>query len=790
MPSMNPVLLLASLAATLEIGSAQVSNPLYTSTQYPAIRTEPVDITGLFDNRGFGRWPKDADFDGNQNCYPAQYHPGTNLTYGGVHYWFPEYKTSGFDNFIAQGQHLSIVPARYSSIHMLVSAETTSADGSITASYADGWTTSRNILVPPWWLWAFPSGGDIVMPFYYTNETTNYNKSNIFQAVAWLDSSKNLTSVQMPTSDDFNRLHIFAITISPTLSIDNSSGPQLNVQYARSTKKWVENDASTQVFEVTVTNAGERDWVLADDSVEISIDSDSVVTVKPGIIKRLRPGDRVIVQVGVQKKDGVVPGTTGVATARLKSSTVDVSHDFEATFGFGSYEPTYESIYTHESPDWYNGAKFGIFIHWGPYSVPAWGNTGSNETYAEWYWWNLNKGPNTSDATYEFHLANYGPDFVYDDFVANFTAAAYSARDWVDLFADAGATYFVQVAKHHDGYALFDLPANVTERTSVAQYPHRNYVKELYDAAEEYQPQLHRAAYYSLPEWFHPDYEPYGFGRWPGRNATNPFTNETLPYTGYVSVDDYLTDLILPEMQALASLGSEIMWCDIGGPNVTAEFAVQWYNEAIAQNRQVVMNNRCGLPGDFDTPEYATLSATQQRKWESNAGMDPYSYGFNRATAMEGYMNASTIVTSLVDIVSKNGNYLLDIGPMGNGSVPEIEAQHLRQAGVWIKDHAEAIFNTTNWFVTPHEGEDVRFTTTVHAFYVMVMNQLNSSLTLTSPIPWIEDDQVTVVGGTLQGSVIPSRTAIVGNQTVIVFDISEEVRMADQWTWIFKITYE
>jgi alpha-L-fucosidase len=232
----------------------------------------------------------------------------------------------------------------------------------------------------------------------------------------------------------------------------------------------------------------------------------------------------------------------------------------------------------------------------------------------------MNGGPDTSDRTYEFHESTYGPDFVYDDFMVNFTAVAYSAKDWVDLFADAGATYFVQVAKHHDGYALFDLPANVTERTSVAQYPHRDLLKELFSAAQEYQPQLHRAAYYSLPEWFHPDYVPYGFGRWPGGNATNPFTNETLPYTGYVPVDDYLTGLVLPQMQALAALGSEIMWCDIGGPNVTAEFAAQWYNEAIAQNRQVVMNNRCGLPGDFDTPEYATLSATQKRKWESNAG--------------------------------------------------------------------------------------------------------------------------------------------------------------------------
>jgi hypothetical protein len=76
-----------------------------------------------------------------------------------------------------------------------------------------------------------------------------------------------------------------------------------------------------------------------------------------------------------------------------------------------------------------------------------------------------------------------------------------------------------------------------------------------------FQCHLHRATYYSLPEWFHPDYRKYGFSSWPGGNATNPFTNETLPYTGYVPVNDYITDIIVPEMDALANMGTEIMWC-------------------------------------------------------------------------------------------------------------------------------------------------------------------------------------------------------------------------------------
>lgn len=136
------------------------------------------------------------------------------------------------------------------------------------------------------------------------------------------------------------------------------------------------------------------------------------------------------------------------------------------------------------------------------------------ESYAEWYWWRQNQGPGKKDQTWEYHLDTYGPDVVYDDFIQNFTASVFDPKEWVDLFADAGAQYFVQVSKHHDGYALFDLPANVSNRTSVALTPHRNLLQEIFDAADEHQPHLHKGTYYSLPEWFHPDYKEYGFSQW------------------------------------------------------------------------------------------------------------------------------------------------------------------------------------------------------------------------------------------------------------------------------------
>lgn len=227
------------------------------------------------------------------------------------------------------------------------------------------------------------------------------------------------------------------------------------------------------------------------------------------------------------------------------------------------------------------------------------------------------------------------------------------------------------------------------------------------------------------------------------------------------------------------------MWCDIGGPNLTAEFAAQYFNMFAAQGRQVLIDNRCGLPGDFDTPEYASYESVQRRKWESSLGMDPYSYGYNRATPESEYLTPEGIVTTLMDIISKNGNFLLDVGPTANGTIIKIEQDNLRAAGKWITSHAEAIYNTTYWFVAPEEG-NVRFTQNLNNFYMTALYPPNSTLVLKSPVPYVEGDEVTVVGGSMAGTIVPSR--LLGNGS-LELTVSEEVRDADQYSWVFKIPF-
>jgi alpha-L-fucosidase len=138
--------------------------------------------------------------------------------------------------------------------------------------------------------------------------------------------------------------------------------------------------------EVLVSNVGSS-WILANNTINVTVESSGLETVQAGQIKRIRSGDQVMVEVGVVNKPGVKPGSSGNATVHAANDHFETTYTMNATYGIGEYQPTYESIYTHESPSWYNNAKYGIFIHWGVYAVPGWGNSGKNESYAEWYWW-------------------------------------------------------------------------------------------------------------------------------------------------------------------------------------------------------------------------------------------------------------------------------------------------------------------------------------------------------------------------------------------------------------------
>lgn len=330
----------------------------------------PLDLSGLYNNRGFAMSPNDSNLDGYGSGYPAQYLPPRNFVYNGINFTFPQYTASGNDNVLALGQTVKIPRGRYFSVQMLASCETGLASGFVNATYSDGTTSSSPVLVPAWYNWPYPAGGDIILPHYFTNTTIDYNRSMFYETINWIDSTKELVSLTLPnvTAGSYSgpggaaiktRLHIFSVSVLPA----QGSAIDLEIQYARSTQLWLPGTNKSQIVEVIINNVG-SEWVLANNSVQVTISSPGYQTVVPGNITRLRPGDQAKVQVGVVNAPGVAIGATGNATVLVIGAGVNASYTFNATFGIIPYEATYESIYTHESPSWYNGAKYGIFIHW------------------------------------------------------------------------------------------------------------------------------------------------------------------------------------------------------------------------------------------------------------------------------------------------------------------------------------------------------------------------------------------------------------------------------------------
>ncbi|KII95420.1 glycoside hydrolase family 29 protein [Plicaturopsis crispa FD-325 SS-3] len=409
--------------------------------------------------------------------------------------------------------------------------------------------------------------------------------------------------------------------------------------------------------------------------------------------------------------------------------------------------------------------------------------------YAEWYDWDQHIPDNP---TYAYHEKTYGKDFVYDDFIANFTASKFNASSWLDLFDNAGAKYFVSVTKHHDGFALFDT-GNTTGRSSVCLGPKRDLLAELFETAQQEKPEIHRGTYYSLPEWYNPDYAKYGFSSWPGGLAHNAYnSSEIEPYTGRINISDYLEDLQLPHMLTLAEkYGSEIMWCDIGGPNKMLDFSAAYYNNALAKGLQVTVNNRCGAVPDFDTPEYATYSSVQTRKWETSEGMDPYSYGLNKATNASEYKNGTTIIQTLVDIVAKNGNYLLDIGPTAEGEIIAPMANNLLDAGEWLKYAGDCVYSTDYWYQTSQNSEPedtpVRFLTTPNTFCIVALSKPgNGQLVVSERLPVLPGDEIFLLGPH-NGSSLP--WSFNDDATQLTINVSESDLDAVDYAWAFQVRY-
>lgn len=400
----------------------------------------------------------------------------------------------------------------------------------------------------------------------------------------------------------------------------------------------------------------------------------------------------------------------------------------------GPYQPTSASLRRHKAPQWFEDAKFGIFIHWGVFSVPA---------YHEWYVafispkagfgflfggppFNAARGDLPEDLyrsrivedAVKYHIANWGADFAYDDFIPMFKAGKFDPAAWADLFSEAGARYVVLTAKHGDEFALW--PTRFTHRNAMEMGPHRDLAGDLANAVRR--KGLKMGFYHNTTYTF---WDP----RYPGRDWVAYMNN---------SIEE-LVDRYHPS----------VLWGDVtegpvrtwDGKPLPADYwnskqvLAYFYNHS-ADPAEVVANDRWGLDadgrmvGDYQTPERTPVSRLRKAKWEECDSLDPTSWGYNRRLPDSQYMTPLEAVHYLVDVVSKNGNLLLNIGPRADGTIPEIMQGVLREVGAWLRVNGEAIYGAHYW--EPYKDGDVRFTRKGSTLYAIALEWPEDELRLTS----------------------------------------------------------
>ncbi|MBP9902957.1 MAG: alpha-L-fucosidase [Verrucomicrobiota bacterium] len=391
------------------------------------------------------------------------------------------------------------------------------------------------------------------------------------------------------------------------------------------------------------------------------------------------------------------------------------------------YEPNWKSLDSRPIPGWFDDAKFGIFIHWGVYSVPAWGAKGS---YAEWYW---DAMQNKNGATWKFHVQHYGEQFKYQDFAPKFTAELFEPDQWADLFVRAGARYVVLTSKHHEGFCLWP-NADSWNWNSVDQGPHRDLCGDLAKAVRARG--LKMGFYYSLYEWFNPVYQ-MDFPRFVREHFHPQFKD---------LVNRYQPSLIFADGE----------WAHSSSEWKSEELLAWLFNESPGRD-EVVIDDRWGKDtrsrhGGYFTTEYGEVGGDTKlnadRKFEECRAIGA-SFGYNRNETIDDYQSAYGLVCLLVNLVAKGGNLLLDIGPTADGRIPVIMQQRLVEMGDWLRVNGEAIYGTQPWKVhgegptQPAKGHaaertqvfqpsDIRFTTKAGAIYAMCLALPTGSIRITS----------------------------------------------------------
>ncbi len=364
----------------------------------------------------------------------------------------------------------------------------------------------------------------------------------------------------------------------------------------------------------------------------------------------------------------------------------------------GPFRDDWESLRRYETPDWYKDAKFGIFIHWGVYSVPAFGN--------EWYPRNMYQ-PGSEENKH--HLATYGPvsQFGYKDFIPRFKAEHFDPDQWAELFKESGAKYVVPVFEHHDGFAMYD--SGLSDWTVVKMGPRRDMYGELAKALRARGVRLGASSHRIEHDFFldggrkiDSDVNDPKYAAFYGPAHSWLDGKKTLLQDWTYLSNEYADDWLARDAEIVEKYEPDIIYFDwwIGQPNArrhVAKFAAFYYNHAASLGKVPVINYKDSALEDHSAVldiERGQLAGIRPLYWQTDTSVSNKSWGY---IDNDNFKSAESIVHQLVDIVSKNGNLLVNFGPRSDGTIPEEVQSRLREIGSWLKLNGEAIYGTRAW---------------------------------------------------------------------------------------------
>jgi alpha-L-fucosidase len=414
------------------------------------------------------------------------------------------------------------------------------------------------------------------------------------------------------------------------------------------------------------------------------------------------------------------------------------------------FEPTWESLCRYEVPDWYQDGKFGIFIHWGLYCVPAFGN--------EWYPRNMYR---QGTKEFEHHVATYGPhtQFGYKDFIPQFRAEQFDAGQWAALFKRAGARFVVPVAEHHDGFAMYD--SDCSRWTAAKMGPRRDIIGQLAEATRQegmvFGVSSHRAEHWWFMNGgrtFPSDVQDPAYADFYGPAVVLPDDHHNKDAQPRPDAK-YLEDWLGRCCEIIDKYHPQLFWFDWWIEQVIfttylQRFASYYYNRAAEWNKGVAINYKYHAYPEGAAVldiERGQLNDIRPLFWQNDTSVSKNSWGY---VQNHDYKTSTSIVHDLLDVISKNGALLLNIGPKPDGTIPQPEVAMLEEIGAWLKMNGEAVYGTRPWKVFgegPTEvaegaftdtkraaftAQDMRFTAKPDALYATIMDWPGAKTTIRS----------------------------------------------------------